>query len=165
MIQQSDQIAGISMCQWKKGRPAGRRMITTYSIQNRWTREYPPVPAASNETNTPVDFEDSVFYASKLIVTQQETTAINLFQSASHFGITESPQHRDPKFVNKQFSRLYGVTCSVRTRGLLETHLTSRLGLQKLNIIQKCQRREHIFNSEINFLLLAPSLMFKKECT
>lgn len=149
----------------KERKTSGKENDHDIFYPEQMDQEYPPVPAASNETNTPVDFEDSVFYASKLIVTQQETTAINLFQSASHFGITESPQHRDPKFVNKQFSRLYGVTCSVRTRGLLETHLTSRLGLQKLNIIQKCQRREHIFNSEINFLLLAPSLMFKKECT
>lgn len=71
------------------GRWAGGRAVTTYSIQNRWTRESPPAPAASEGAETPVDCEDSVFYASKLIVTQQETIAINLFQLVSHFGTTE----------------------------------------------------------------------------
>lgn len=43
------------MCQWKI-RQAERRAVMTDSIQNRWAMESPPAPAASVETDTPLDF-------------------------------------------------------------------------------------------------------------
>ena len=45
----------------RQTRWAERRAVMTESIQNRWTRESPPAPAASEETDTPLDFEYSVF--------------------------------------------------------------------------------------------------------
>lgn len=45
----------------RQTRWAERRAVMTESIQNRWTRESPPAPEASEETDTPLDFEYSVF--------------------------------------------------------------------------------------------------------
>lgn len=111
-----------------------------------------------------LDFEDSMFYVLNLIGTQQETTVINSSKLVSHFGMAAISPRGGPKFVNEYFQEYIEVMHSVRKKELLETHWASSLGLKKLNIIWTYQRREHIFNPEIDFLFLALAPMSKKGC-
>lgn len=101
------QITGIFVYQWKTERWR-RRVVTTCSIQNRCSWESLPAPAAAQETDSPLDFEDSVFYASNLTDTQQERIVISSFQLVSYFGMAEIYPLWKPKICKYGLSRLYG---------------------------------------------------------